>query len=150
MRNARVSASRLDQYRAKFPTQETELFDEICIRRADGKRVSCEWIQRQMRHLVMRDKPDGYEQFTASNMWRSRFFRRFVLSVRSTTNTKPHTAEERIKLVHGFHKAIKTLAPNPSPSFRKQKKWKKMQGYAYFWPIRHPRTNSHKRQSALG
>ncbi len=116
MRNARVSSSRLDSYRGRFHSQETELFDEICVRRADGKHVSCQWIQRQMRKLVKRDKPTGYAEFTASDRWRMRFFRRFVLSIRATTNTKSHTTEERIPLVRGFHKTIKLLQTHISLS----------------------------------
>ncbi len=63
-----------------------------------------------MRNLVKRDKPPGYATFTASDMWRNRFFRHFRLSIRATINTKPRTVEERLPLVRGFHKSMKLLS----------------------------------------
>ncbi len=119
VRDSRVSSSRLEKYRAKFPLQENELFDKICLRRDKGERVSFKWTQSEMKLLVRRDEPAGHETFRASKTWRKKFFRRFLLTRRVTTNTKSRTVEERIPYVRGFHLKIKDLQ-KPLPRTRRR------------------------------
>ncbi len=109
VRDARVSSVGLAKHRAKFPAQETELFDHILERRADGFSVQCWYVKSKMKEFVRRDKPEGYATFTASDRWRIRFFTRFRLTVRATTNVKSHTVEERLPQVRGFHLFMKEV-----------------------------------------
>ena len=66
--------------KAKFPSQESELFDKICLKRANGVPISNKWVQVTMLNLLSEQKPDGYETFKASQPWRARFFHRFNLT----------------------------------------------------------------------
>ena len=64
IRKARVSSVRLTKYRAKFPAQETELFDHILERRSEGFSVQCWYVKAQMKIYVQRDQPAGNATFS--------------------------------------------------------------------------------------
>ncbi len=116
-RNARVSSMRMDKYRAKFPQQEAELFDFILKRRSDGFSVQCWFVKSKMKEFVQRDQPDGYAAFKASNRWRIRFFGRYLLTIRSTTNVASHSVKHRIPYVRGFNLFMKEVQI-PAPGIR--------------------------------
>ncbi len=119
IRNAHVSASRLAKYKAKFPEQETLIFDRICELRADGVPITLEWVTSVMLEVVKEQKPHGWESFKASATWRLKFFRRFRLSLRTTSNKKSRTVAERLPLVQGFHIFVKALTQPPPGRRRK-------------------------------
>ncbi|MEE8128326.1 MAG: hypothetical protein V3T45_07220 [Nitrospinaceae bacterium] len=78
-------------------------------RRADGFSVQCWYVKSKMKEFVKRDQPEGYATFKASDRWRLRFFDRFRLTIRATTNVTSHTVEDRLPRVRGFHHFLKEV-----------------------------------------
>jgi hypothetical protein len=107
IRYGKLSSSALARYKiGKFPNEENLLFEKICMRREDGRKVSSRWCKTQMKKLLREKKPNEFEKFKASNNWIYRFKRRFQLSLRSRTNMKSKSTEQRLPEIRKFHRTV--------------------------------------------
>jgi len=134
IRDAYLSADALKRYlEGAFPQEETQLYDMLGNRRADGKRVSARWLKSKMRYLVKlrveKEKAQRLhvaseklrrerllkkaENFNASHGWFHRWKDRFQISLRKQTNVKSKSAQERLPKVQKFHRTVKQMCQPP-------------------------------------
>lgn len=134
IRDAKLSADALKRYfEGAFPKEETELYDMLGNRRADGKRASARWLKAKMRHVVkLRVEKEKAQHahseaekqrrarllkraktFRASRGWFHRWKARFQVSLRRQTNTKAKSAQERLPKVQKFHRTVKQMCQPP-------------------------------------
>ena len=92
------------QQQGRFDEEEQLLFADILAASLRGDLVTVPWIQGSMLCLLKERKPVGWINFKASQGWRQKFFERFDLVFRATTNTKQYTVEERLPAVIKFYK----------------------------------------------
>ena len=59
------------------------------------------------------DKPEGHENFTASNGWLGKFLKRHLINLRVATNVKNKSVEERLPLMKKNHRMLKTFRQPP-------------------------------------
>ncbi len=62
------------------------------------------WFAAAMQKLLTASQPSGWEDFTGSSGWRQKFFERFDMVIRQTTNTKHKTIAERLPQVLNFYR----------------------------------------------
>ncbi len=121
VRKARKHSEALDQQRrAKFPEQERKLFEMFRERRMKGLQVSRTWLRSKMKQLVEADKPKEWEKFAASDVWNSKFRKRYSISSRQRTNKKPRSAKERMPMIQKFHRTARDFRkppPNNHPTY---------------------------------
>jgi len=120
IRNARMHAEHYWKTKiAKFPYQETFLFDLFGERRAELLQVSRSWLKAKMKLLLRRDQPAGWENFKASDPWLNSFCERFNITSRRRTNNKSIPIDERLPQIKLFHQTAKLFRQPPPLSDQK-------------------------------
>ena len=89
-----------------FPEIEQELYNKFLGRRARGFRVSYDWLSAQMRVLMKKRNPNGYNpsKHKFKTTWVRRFCIRWNVSLRRKSNTKCSTVFERYSQISNYDK----------------------------------------------
>ena len=89
-----------------FHEIEKELYNKFLNRRALGFRVSYSWIRAQMKILIRKRNPNGYDpsKHKFKNNWVRRFCIRWEISLRRKPNTKCSTVFERYSQINNYDK----------------------------------------------
>jgi len=98
----------------KFDEEENILFTKFIAERVAGKQVLVIWFAPAMQKLLNKRKPPGWEAFTASDGWRQKYFERFNIVIRQTTNTKHQTIAERLPKVLQFYRYFQQVCNEDS------------------------------------
>jgi hypothetical protein len=107
--------------RVFFPEAEDRLFMSFHIRRDRiGLKTGDIWLRLEMRDILAKLKPPGWEEFCSSPGWLSGFKRRYRISSQVRTNKKHCPIEERLPEIAAFHRDLLTLrlsAPQTCPRY---------------------------------
>ena len=92
--------------RGLFHEIEEELFNKFLNRRELGFRVSYAWIKAQMRILMRKRNPNGYDpsKHKFKDNWVRKFCIRWGISLRRKSNTKCSTVFERFSQIANYDK----------------------------------------------
>ena len=97
------------QKTGKFEEQENHLFSEFLAMRLEGKQVTVMWLEARMVQLVRASKAPGGDTFVGSAGWVQKFFVRYNLVIRRTTNVKEKTVQERLPDVVNFYRYLQKV-----------------------------------------
>ena len=88
----------------KFYAEQKELFKMFNSRRQKGGKVTHLWLQKKMKFVCQRNKPDGYDplKHKFKDHWSRAFCKRWGISLQRKTNNKAKSPLERIHLVSNF------------------------------------------------
>ena len=127
-----------DQYRFKGPDVDTardpEIEDELFLkfvyrREVSNLKVSGKWLKREMRKLVRHHRPRGWEHYSYSNGWLSRFCIRYNISSQMRSNKKHLDIAHRIPAIQTFHRFMHDLR---NSGVDRDEKYGRFAGNAYF------------------
>ena len=97
------------QQRGIYNSEEMVVFYQFLALRLDAKQVMTSWFAIAMKKQLSITKPEGLEKFSGSEGWRQKYFQRFDLVIRATTNTKPKTILERLPECIKFYRYFKDM-----------------------------------------
>ncbi len=95
---------------AWYPEAEAIVISRFRDARAHGSPCNCLWFQVKMQETLQELYPDGSaDDFIAGDGWRTRFFKRFNLSMRTATNVMPLSVAERVPKCLRFYCVIQQV-----------------------------------------
>jgi len=114
IRNACIHAENFWKKKsAKFPLQETTLFNLFSERREDGLQVTRQWMKSKMKFLLRSARPLGWEKFNDTYKWLDGYMTRFQIVERHRTNKKQISVEDRLPQIRLFHQTAKLFRQPP-------------------------------------
>lgn len=89
----------------KFWEQQRKVYNLYRYRRSQGDPCDGAWFRIEMKRICDKDKPVGYDpkKNKFSDMWKSKFCKRWKISVQKKTNQKNKSVFERIHQVKNYH-----------------------------------------------
>ena len=92
---------------SKFKKEYDELYDRfIYKRRGKGEQVDTEWFVKNMKEILAKNQPLGWEKLKCSAGWVAKYLKRYRISCQLQTEKKHMANAIRVPMLQTFHREL--------------------------------------------